>query len=792
MFLRAQSLRTRIAVVFVALLLAIQLAVSFVITEVLQASSRATVNQELDVGQRVLERVLHNRNDQLIESAQVIASDYAFRAAVARDDVGTIKSRLGSDGARIHAAIAEYIDLDGKLVAQTPPPSPTFKGLAFPKLVGRAVVDGSSSAVDIIDGIVYAMVAVPVRVPLHLGWVVMGIRVDDTQMREQAGLIGLDMSFVAQGPAHHWTMLATSLVPLERATLQESLARIMQHPAADTLVAFNGDKYATKAVSMPTDGPPLIVVLQRSMHDALAPLHHLRMTLIVIALVGVAISIAGSVLTARSVAGPIRALTLFARQIGGGDYESEALVARHGEIGELADAFERMRHDIAERERQISLLAYEDTLTGLPNRAKFNKAVEAALDEARRQGRPVSIMMMDLDRFKYVNDTLGHQIGDLLLREVAFRFWKVLANEGDTIARLGGDEFAALLPNADPGAAHRKCSALFQALETPIIVEGQMIDVSVSVGLVSFPHDGDNFFTLMRRADVAMYAAKRRNAGVAIYHPSDDQHNPERLSMMGELRQAVERDELKLLYQPKVDLLTGRVSYVEALVRWAHPVRGNIPPDQFIPFAEQTGYIKVITRWVVNKALEQSAAWRAAGIELDVSINVSARDLISADLPHTFSTLLERHRVNPESIWVEITESALMDDPVHAMQTLDELNKMGVRLSIDDFGTGYSSLAYLKKMPVHEIKIDKSFVIGMTEHSDDATIVRSTIALAHNLGLKVVAEGVETQRVLDQLRILNCDLAQGYYVSRPLTPEHLGVWLQTWQSDHAGLQASAV
>ncbi len=777
------NLRTRIAVVFVLLLLAIQGTVYVVITGAIHASSSATVNQELAVGQRVFERTLRSNAERLLQSAAVIAADFAFRAAAASHDVNTVRSALENHGQRVQADVVALVGLDGKLMAETRAPSPAFARLAFPKLVGRAARDGSATALDVIDGRLYEMVAVPVKAPLPIGWVVMGFRVDDALASEQASLVGLDVSFVGMtGGGSGWSLLATSMPERARATLEGVLGTVAAASGRNTLVTIDGDEYGTKTLALPTDGKPIAVVLQRSMHDALAPLRRLQSSLLVIALVGVAISIIGSVFTARSIAEPIRELTRFARQIGGGDYRAVLPVARHGEVGELATAFARMRDGIAERERQISRLAYEDTLTGLPNRERFNEVVEAALLRAHDAGRPLAIMMMDLDRFKYVNDTLGHHIGDLLLREVAARFKTVLCGEGDVIARLGGDEFATLLPADDIESARRKATALLGALDKPILIEAQIIDVSVSIGLVSYPCDGAMLYTLMRRADVAMYAAKRSNAGLAVYDAHDDQHNPERLSLMGELRQAVEQGQLTLYYQPKVDLLTGQVSYVEALLRWEHPERGLVSPDQFIPFAEQTGYIKVLSRWVADKALEQCAAWRAAGIELDVSINVSARDLINADLPATFAALLDRHRVRPEWIWVEITESAVMDDPLHAMETLDQLYAMGLRLSIDDFGTGYSSLAYLKKMPVHEIKIDKSFVMGMTDDRDDETIVRSTIALGHSLGLKVVAEGVETRLALEQLKLLRCDLAQGYFVSRPLAAAQLPDWLRGWQA----------
>jgi diguanylate cyclase (GGDEF)-like protein len=397
-----------------------------------------------------------------------------------------------------------------------------------------------------------------------------------------------------------------------------------------------------------------------------------------------------------------------------------------------------------------------------------------------RGSKPLAVMMMDLDRFKYVNDTLGHPIGDMLLCEVARRLRGTLQRQTDTVARLGGDEFGVLLPTDDLDAARLLATRMLRALEEPITIEGQLVDVGASIGIVTFPENGSDMNVLLRRADIAMYVAKRSNLGFSLYDERHDQNSAERLSLMSELRQAVERDELTLYYQPKVDLATQHVRYVEALVRWDHPTRGFVSPDQFIPFAEQTGYIKTISRWVADRAIAQCAAWRAQGLEIEVSVNVSARELIQSSLPETFQALLDKHGVLPEWIWIEITESAIMDDPNHAIETLDRLHALGIRLSIDDFGTGYSSLSYLKRMPVDEIKIDKSFVMGMTDHKDDETIVRSTIDLGHNMGLKVVAEGVENEEMMLRLKALRCDLAQGFHLSRPLPPARLESWLKVW------------
>ena len=504
--------------------------------------------------------------------------------------------------------------------------------------------------------------------------------------------------------------------------------------------------------------------------------------LLLITLGGVLVSIVGSVFIARGVTRPITALIHFSRAIGRGDYAEPLAVSNRDEIGELASSFNQMQEGIAERERRITELAYMDALTGLPNRSLFNDRLQHAISVAQRGSHPLSVMMMDLDRFKYVNDTLGHPIGDLLLCKVAERLREALYRATDTVARLGGDEFAVLLPADDIHAAKLIATRILKALEAPTMIEGQLVDIGASIGVVSFPQNGTDMSTLMRHADIAMYTAKRTNAGYALYDERHDHNSAERLSLMSELRLAVEHDQLMLHYQPKVDLVTHKVKYVEALVRWDHPTRGFIAPDQFIPFAEQTGYIKTISRWVANRAIEQCASWHRQGIELAVSINVSARELIQSTLPDTFSALLEKHGVAPEWIWIEITESAIMDDPNHAIETLDRLHALGIRLSIDDFGTGYSSLSYLKRMPVDEIKIDKSFVMGMVEHKDDETIVRSTIDLGHNMGLKVVAEGVETLEVMTQLKALQCDLVQGFHLSRPLPPAKLEAWLLEWEA----------
>jgi len=442
---------------------------------------------------------------------------------------------------------------------------------------------------------------------------------------------------------------------------------------------------------------------------------------------------------------------------------------------ELREA--RMRQERRQAEETIHRLAYTDPVTGLPNRIRFREHVQQAVEEAKQSRDPLALLLMDLERFKDVNDTLGHNRGDSLLQQVGLRLRSALFAP-DVVARLGGDEFGILLPRlAEADDVKQVIKKLHGFLEAPFIIDGIPIAVEASIGVATMPEHADDADMLLQRADVAMYLAKKTGSGHFIYAPERDPHSPRRLALLAELRQAIETEQLFLHYQPKIVLKTGGVIGVEALVRWQHPKNGVIPPDQFIGITEYTGLIKPLTRWVLTKALRQCAALRRNGSTIRLAVNLSVRSLHDPHLPGQVAELLQAAAVSPESLELEITESAIMVDPPRALETLTALNRMGAHLSIDDFGTGFSSLGYIQKLPVAEIKIDKSFVLNMAADENDATIVRSIIELGHNLGLKVVAEGVENQTVLERLTALGCDYAQGYYISRPVTMEQFTAWL---------------
>ncbi|MEO8518088.1 MAG: EAL domain-containing protein [Dermatophilaceae bacterium] len=447
-------------------------------------------------------------------------------------------------------------------------------------------------------------------------------------------------------------------------------------------------------------------------------------------------------------------------------------------------------HDITDRlalQGEMEHRALHDPLTGLPNRTLLNDRIEQSLRADVRAGSSTGLLLLDLDRFKQINDTFGHHHGDEVLIQVGPRLARVL-RDGDTVARLAGDEFVVLLPNAGVAADLNVIAAKLQAvLEVPFHVEGVELDVEVSIGVVRSGEDGLDASTLLQRADVAMYAAKTQNLGVSLYDAAADGHSPARLALFGDLRRALERGELILLYQPKVCIQTGDVVGVEALVRWEHPERGLVLPDEFIPFTEHTGLIGPLTHHVLDVALAQARQWCDAGRPLPVSVNLSARNLLDVGLPAQVAELLAARGVAPELLHLEVTESAIMTEPVRAQQILEQLAALGVLLSIDDFGAGYTSLSQLKNLPVSELKIDKSFVMTMTEDHSNALIVRSVVDLGHNLGYTLVAEGVETEQALTALAGLGCDVAQGYHLSRPIT----AAAFDTWRSERAPSRLTA-
>jgi diguanylate cyclase len=449
------------------------------------------------------------------------------------------------------------------------------------------------------------------------------------------------------------------------------------------------------------------------------------------------------------------------------------LLALYGLLFRIVSRASRQLRDESSRNEYLAL---HDSLTDLPNRALLADRVEQAIALSARNDAIGAFFVLDLDHFKEVNDTLGHHAGDRLLRDAAARLRAVL-RATDTVARLGGDEFAILLPEVSgPDAATLVAEEIRAALGVPVELEGIEIEVEPSIGIVLFPEHGTTADDLFQRADVAMYEAKQEKTGFAVYSAQRDKHSPRRLALLSEMRRALEQREIVVHYQPIVDIRTGEVNAAEALARWMHPVHGLVPPSEFIPLAERTGLIKELTLYVLETGLRQLVGWRSREIDLRLSVNLSARNLLDRSFPRTVTELLEFHEIPPDRLQFELTENTIMRDPTRSLAVLSELRDLGVGLAVDDFGTGYSSLSYLKHLPVTELKIDRSFVMHLMEDESDARIVQSTIDLSRNMGISVVAEGVEDAPTLDKLGSIGCDQAQGFFLSRPLTPDEFAVW----------------
>ena len=430
------------------------------------------------------------------------------------------------------------------------------------------------------------------------------------------------------------------------------------------------------------------------------------------------------------------------------------------------------------RGEELQLLATTDELTGLANRKSFSDRVTRDISACRSNGEGFGVLLLDLDRFKEINDTLGHQYGDVLLGQLGPRLAAQVGSDG-MVARLGGDEFAVMTGRRSegPGELERIASDLMACVHEPIMIDDIALEVSSSVGIARYPEDGEDVQTLLRRADIAMYAAKEHRDGYRLYDTEHDYHSTRRLSLLGEFRQALAADEIVVHYQPIVDLRTLQVRGAESLVRWQHPKHGLLGPGHFLNIVEQTGLIGSLTHRVLDQSIAQCAHWHRQGLPLTIAVNLSVRNLLDRNLPHEVERLLARHSLAPAALQLEITESMIMSDPDRALATVRALSELGVHLAIDDFGTGHSSLANLKRLPIDELKIDRSFVTPMLHQENDLIIVRSTINLAHDLGLQIVAEGVEDAGTLDRLDGLGCDLAQGYHLSRPIPPDEFGLWI---------------
>jgi diguanylate cyclase (GGDEF)-like protein len=734
------SLRTRIALTFLLLLTAVLAAALGSVSFANRVNAKQAVKQQLESNRRLLTL-----------AARGVADDYAFRAAVAERDTNTLVSALENGGTRIGAAMVVLTSLNGQVMAASG--SRASVGAHFPieSLQRDATSPESAPSVMVDNGKIYQLVAVQVKSPLPVAWIIMGFELDQDAANGLKKISGLTVSLLMHS-GDLWEDVVTS-DPVR--ALGAPIRGIAPQP--------------TEPASLERH------TLERSLADARAPFESLTTSLFWIA--GVSLIGFGwaAFWIARNITRPLQELTESVHQIRGGTYDGALKLQRSDELGVLAEGLQLMQSAVMSRDQSIRRLAYEDTLTGLMNRTAFSDNLREALTAAA--GSSVGVAVINLNRFRRINEHLGYSVGDAVLANVASRLSSV-PSVTSAVARFAADQFAAFTRLRDPKDLQAWGTSLLLALSEPVVVEAQPIDISATIGLAASLLDAPAADGLLRCADLALEQARREKRPLALYEVALDPATRDQLSLLGELRHAVEHGELRLFFQPKIELATGRVAGAEVLLRWQHPTRGLLSPAAFIPFAEQTGFIRRITRWTLDRAIAQAAEWHRAGNALQLAVNISAEDIADVRFDTRVAGLLTRHQLPPSLLTLELTESGFIEDPNQALSMLDALAALGVNLSIDDFGTGYSSLSHLARMPANEVKIDRSFVQGLESDVEYEAVVRSAIDMGHSLGMKVVAEGIETEAAAQRLNAFGCDIAQGYLYARPMPCEALETWLE--------------
>ncbi|MCB2107269.1 MAG: EAL domain-containing protein [Rhodobacteraceae bacterium] len=788
-----KTFQARIAVFFTALFIAVQVIAFISVRNAILANINGQSRDQLARAARFFETRIDETSATLAGWSTVLASDFGFRQAVATDDRATIVSAVNNLGARMNADRVLLISLDQRVLADTGlatdgaisgnivAPGTPDDSFPFGDLIESADIDRQAVSFVVMDGRMYQLVIVPILAPVPIAWIAIGAEIDARFVRRLAGdaVSPLQISFAHDNGDGSWEVIATTLPPRQKSALEALLPGIDRNRSPDPrILSVVNEDFATLLSPLPAAAKSgaVAAILQYSLDAALKPFAGMFQLLLVLAGGFLVLTVGGALVISRSVARPIRDLDEAARRIQQGEYSTKVPVTQSDEIGRLSETFNQMMDGIAERELKIEYQSLHDPVTGLPNRVAFERFLTTSIQWAEQGHRALSVFLVQIGRFSEINNTFGHDVGDELIRELGKIFRKIV-KQGDLVARHQSNMFALLLP----GAGHEHTNPIVQrvldAIEEPLAVAGNAIDVTAWIGEAVFPEHGMTAKTLLQRADTAIYEAKQSARHYALYDADLDPYKPERLSIMGELRHGIDRGQLKMFYQPKIDIATGKICAAESLVRWIHPTRGMTYPDHFIPLAEQTGNIHKVSRWAIDTVVRQLSAWKNDGLDIKIAVNLSARDLNNRKLPELIADCLAAHAVPASALVLEITESAIMEDPAQTVGVLSALEGMHLTLAIDDYGIGYSSMSYLRRLPVRELKIDKSFVLNLSGSPGDEIIVRSTIELGHNLGLKVTAEGIEDQNSLDRLREFGCDFGQGYLIAKPMAgPDFEAFW----------------
>lgn len=759
----------KLLLIVIGLVVTVQLTTYFAARSIIRDTEIESARNMLTIGGDIFTELLFSRGSLLQQSTVVLANDFGFREAIASDDAATIRSALLNHIERMGADYAAVITQSGLTV--------NINGIsasADPSFLSNS--DNAPLQIRMIDGLPYELVVTQVFAPGPIGAASMGFVLNNALADEMKQLTGLEISFVA--PGNQQPSYYASTLNANQAALLPNMIR-QQQPNSNNnepeILTVGNDEMLTLLWAL-NDGPePVYAVLQRPMNQVLASYNALSMNLLWLNVGGILIAIVVAVFLAGDITRPVRILANAARRISGGDYSSNVIASGTDEFAELANAFNVMQSAIGDREQRILQQSRQDPLTGLGNRSTARTAMVSAVRYAQSQDNQCAALTIDLQRFKEVNDVFGHQAGDSLLQIIALR---LLGNvkESDSVIRLGADVFLIVLRDVDTHVALKVARRICLALQQTVELQDLNLSVSAHVGIATYPEHGRESEELMRRSDIAMQAAKETGTQINLYQTGTDESHLRRLGLLRDLKLALASNGFHMAYQPKAALLDAQYIGAEALIRWEHPELGSVNPEEFIALAESAGYINQITRWVFSETIKQLGLWHKDSVNVHLSVNISALDLLDTELPRYLADLLSQYEVPSSYLCLELTESSIMKDEQQSLSMLNRLKSMGLRLSVDDFGTGFSSLSQLKRLPVDELKIDKSFVLNLGDNDDDAVIVRSTIELGHNMGLSVVAEGVESDASLGLLGQYGCDLIQGYFLGKPMSPDSLTKW----------------
>jgi len=777
--MKFKHIRTRYMVIVLAAFLAIQLAGLLTIKFATDRHATVLAEEQIAIGEQLFVNLLQHNTASLKQGVQLLAADGAMADAASSQDAELIKFVLEGYQSRIHAQLAYFMSPDASQVIGT-----VDMGMHD---LRQIILENQTGTLKfgMIEGKPYQLVTVPIKSATLQGWLVMGFALDARLGAQIRQLTHLDVTFLQKTPQHGWTLLSSTADSALSNLLVKTVADFYGQKLSPHRMEMHGQSYQIKIRSLhETKQEAVLVVLQGSITPLIADLTQLFKYFLWLTLIG-AILLAGLIwLVTRKTTSAIDHLAKHTSELVAGYDVPPVQLRVNDEMVAMATALNRLQEVSLQRSQSSQQLAFDDALTGLSNRLSLQQALQQAVALHADTQQKMGLVLVNLQRFKQINQTFGRDFGDAVLRQVGQLFKQHLPGDHDMVARLDADQFAVLLQQADQAKTTRYADKIQQLFEQPVTVQGQVIEVSAAIGIALYPEHGTDEATLLRHADTALQAAVSKKSPWIVYNTALEIDQAETLALTDDLKQAIEHNQFLLYIQPKIDLTSRRVLGGEALIRWVHPERGMLLPDQFIPVAEQTGIINEITHWMLLRACQVLAEFQKQGLRSILSVNLSARDLHNIDLPEQIAHLLSAHELQASALKLEVTERSLMQDPERAESALRKLAALGLHIAIDDFGTGYSALRQLAQLQVKEVKVDRSFVMFMDKHASDASIVKSTIDLAHNLGLNVVAEGIESEQVLNQLIRLGCHEGQGFFIGKPMPEKDFSIWLERWEGQN--------